>query len=94
MKPYLDVKYWAKENKFWVRKAWWNDEGEWMGWENEEEEERILLLVQLKIEGEKNEILEFDVLINESDPWSFIGGFLSLFKLGWIAHFKSLDGTT
>ena len=61
-----------------------------MGWENEEEEERILLLVQLKIEGEKNEILEF----NESDPWSFIGGFLSLFKLGWIAYFKGLDGTT
>ena len=65
-----------------------------MRWENEEKEERILLLVQPKIEGEKNEILEFDVLINESDLRSFIGGFLSLFKLGWIAHFKGLDGAT
>ena len=32
----------AKSSKLWVMKAWGDDEGEWMRWENEEEKERIL----------------------------------------------------
>ena len=74
-----------------MRKAWGDDEGEWLGWENEEEKESDLLLASAKGEKEENEIFVLDTLNGESDIYLLIGGFLSYFKHGWFVHFRGQD---